>query len=168
MANVQAAVHAFASESESAAWLCGKVNALLYENIAVGKFVTFFYGVLDGSARTLQYCNAGSPRPVLSSRGQTRMLEEGGAVLGVFPSWTYEDATVDLRPGDRLFLFTDGITEASDADEQEFGEANVAEFARTNFIRSAGELNNRLIARVSSFCGDHFQDDATLVVIAAN
>ncbi|MGC2617023.1 MAG: PP2C family protein-serine/threonine phosphatase [Terracidiphilus sp.] len=168
MANVQAAVHAYASESESAAWLCGKVNTLLYENIAIGKFVTFFYAVLDGNARTLQYCNAGNPYPVLVSRGRTRLLEEGGAVLGVFPSWTYEDATIELWPGDRLLLFTDGITEASGPDEQEFGEANVAEFARTNSSRSAGELNSRLLAHVSAFCGDHFQDDATVVVIAAN
>lgn len=168
MANVQAAVHAFANESESAAWLCGKVNALLYENIAVGKFVTFFYGVLDGNARTLQYCNAGNPCPALVSRGQTRMLEESGAVLGVFPSWTYEDATVELWPRDRLLLFTDGITEASGPNEQEFGEENIAEFARTNSTLSAGELSNRLLARVSDFCGDHFRDDATLVVIAAN
>jgi sigma-B regulation protein RsbU (phosphoserine phosphatase) len=168
MANVQAAVRAFSSESESAAWLCGKVNALLYENIAIGKFVTFFYGVLDGNARTLQYCNAGNPYPVLVSRGQTQMLEKGGAVLGVFPSWTYEDATIELWPGDRLLLFTDGITEASGPDEQEFGEANVAEFARMNSSRSASELNIRLLAHVSGFCGDHFQDDATVVVIAAN
>ena len=168
MANVQAAVHAFASESESAACLCRKVNALLYENIAIGKFVTFFYGVLDGNARILQYCNAGNPYTVLISRGQTRMLEKSGAVLGVFPSWTYEDAAVDLQPGDRLLLFTDGVTEASGPDEQEFGEANVAEFARTNSTCSASELNSRLLAHVSGFCGDHFQDDATLVVIAAN
>ena len=168
MANVQAAVHAFASETESAAWLCGRVNTLLYENIATGKFVTFFYGVLDGNARTLQYCNAGNPYPVLVSRGQTSTLEKGGAVLGVFPSWTYEDVTIELWPGDRLLLFTDGITEASGPDDEEFGEANVAEFARANSSRSAGELNSRLLAHVSAFCGDHFQDDATVVVIAAN
>jgi sigma-B regulation protein RsbU (phosphoserine phosphatase) len=168
MANVQAAVHAFASESESAAWLCGKVNALLYENIAVGKFVTFFYGVLDGNARTLRYCNAGNPCPVLVSRGQTRMLDTGGAVLGVFPSWTYEDATIELWPGDRLLLFTDGITEACGPDEEEFGEENVAEFARTNLTNSATELNSRLLAHVAGFCGNQFHDDATVVVIAAN
>jgi sigma-B regulation protein RsbU (phosphoserine phosphatase) len=168
MANVQAAVHAFASESESAAWLCGKVNTLLYENIATGKIVTFFYGILDGNARTFQYCNAGNPWPVLVSRGLTSMLEKGGAVLGVFPSWVYEDATIELWPGDRLLLFTDGITEASDPDEQEFGEEKVAEFARKNSTHSASELNSRLLAHVSSFCGDHFQDDATVVVIAAN
>ena len=168
MANVQAAVHAFASESESAAWLCGKVNTLLYENTATGKFVTFFYGVLDGDTRTLQYCNAGNPYPVLVSRGQTRLLEKGGAVLGVFPSWTYEDLTIELRPGDRLLLYTDGITEASGPDEQEFGEANVTEFARTNSGHSAAELNSLLLAHVSGFCGDHFQDDATVVVVAAN
>ena len=168
MANVQAAVHAFASESESAASLCRKVNMLLYENIATGKFVTFFYGVLDSNARTLQYCNAGNPYPVLVSRGQTSMLEKGGAVLGVFPAWTYEDSTIELWPGDRLLLFTDGITEASGPDEVEFGEANIAEFARKNCTRSAGELNSLLLARVSGFCGDHFQDDATVVVIAAN
>ncbi|MGA8729129.1 MAG: PP2C family protein-serine/threonine phosphatase [Terracidiphilus sp.] len=168
MANVQAAVHAFASESESASWLCGKVNTLLHENIATGKFVTFFYGVLDGNARTLQYCNAGNPYPVLVSHGLTTMLKEGGAVLGVFPSWTYEDSTIELWPGDRLLLFTDGITEASDPDEQEFGEENVAEFARANSAHAASELNSRLLAHVSGFCGNHFQDDATVVVIAAN
>lgn len=168
MANVQAAVHAFARESESAAQLCGKVNALLYENIAVGKFVTFFYAVLDGNTRTLQYCNAGNPAPVLVSRGHSRMLEEGGAVLGVFPSWAYEDSTIDLLPGDRLLLFTDGITEASGPDDQEFGEASIADFAQANRTCSAGELNSRLLAHVADFCHNHFRDDATLVVIAAN
>ncbi len=168
MANVQAAVHAFASDSGSPARLCAKVNMLLCENIATGKFVTFFYGILDGTKRTFQYCNAGHPFPILITRGQTRMLEKGGAVIGVFPSWVYEDETLELRPDDRLFLFTDGITEAADSGEQEFGEERIAAFALLNLDRSANDLAGKLLAEVTGFCEARFQDDATVVVIAAN
>ena len=68
MANVQATVRAFARESESPAWVCDRVNKVLCGNIADGKFVTFFYGILDSRARTLQYCNAGHCYPILVSR----------------------------------------------------------------------------------------------------
>lgn len=166
MANTQAAVRALAASSEGAAQLCRRVNQLLCENIATGKFVTFFYGILDGQAHTFQYCNAGHPNPIVVSRGQTRMLDRGGAVLGVFPEWSYEEATIPLQSGDRLLLFTDGITEAADASAQEFGEQGVAEFAQTHPGDSARELTNLLLDRVSDFCANHFQDDATLVVIA--
>ncbi|MGB9408281.1 MAG: PP2C family protein-serine/threonine phosphatase [Terracidiphilus sp.] len=168
MANVQAAVRAFASDSESSAQLCGKVNRLLCENIATGKFVTFLYGILDGETRTFQFCNAGHLYPIHMSGGSIRMLEEGGAVLGVFPSWTYEDSMVELRAGDRLFLFTDGITEASNTNGQEFEEASIMAFAKANSTLTANELNNRLLVQVSAFCDAQFQDDATLLVIAAN
>ena len=168
MANVQAAVRAFASDSESPAQVCAKVNILLHENIATGKFVTFLYGILDGETHTFQYCNAGHLYPILVSGGSVRMLEQGGAVLGVFPAWIYEDSTVELRAGDRLLLFTDGITEASDANGQEFEETSIATFAKANSTLSAKELNSRLLAKVTAFCGAHFRDDATLLVIAAN
>ncbi len=167
MANVQAAVHAFAGSSETPAGLCAKVNTLLCENLATGKFVTFLYAVLDGETRTLRYCNAGHLYPILISSGAYRTLDQGGAALGVFPSWRYEDTAVELRSGDRLLLFTDGITEASGPDEQEFGEANVASFACAHSERTASEINRLLLERVSSFCHAHFQDDATLLVIAA-
>jgi sigma-B regulation protein RsbU (phosphoserine phosphatase) len=168
MANVQAAVRAYASESESPAQVCGKVNRLLCENIATGKFVTFLYAILDGDERSFQYCNAGHLYPILVSRGSVRMLEQGGAVLGVFPAWTYEDSVIDLKAGDRLLLFTDGITEASDTNGQEFEETRIAAFAKANATLSASELDNRLLAQVTDFCGAHFQDDATLLVIAAD
>ena len=168
MANVQAAVHAFAGDSVSPAGLCAKVNRLLCESIAAGKFVSFLYGVLDGDARTFQFCNAGHLYPILASAASTRTLDQGGAVLGVFPNWSYEDSIIALSPGDRLFLFTDGITEASDADGKEFDEAGIAAFAQAYNTLSARELNNRLLAKVTEFCGAQFQDDATLLIIAAN
>jgi sigma-B regulation protein RsbU (phosphoserine phosphatase) len=168
MANVQAAVRAFAGDSESPAQVCAKVNSLLHENTATGKFVTFLYGILDGETHTFQYCNAGHLYPILVSGGSARMLEQGGAVLGVFPDWIYEDSSVELRTGDRLLLFTDGITEASDAEGREFEETSIATFAKANSTLSAKELNSRLLAKVTAFCGAHFRDDATLLVIAAD
>jgi sigma-B regulation protein RsbU (phosphoserine phosphatase) len=168
MANVQAAVRAYASSSNSSASLCGKVNKLLCENIATGKFVTFFYGVLDGGTRTFQYCNAGHPYPILVSHGQSKMLDTGGGVvLGVFPAWEYKDSMISLEPQDCLILFTDGITEAEGANAQEFGVESVASYVESNNRKSAQELSNGLLAQVSAFCEDHFQDDATVVVVAA-
>jgi sigma-B regulation protein RsbU (phosphoserine phosphatase) len=168
MANVQAAVRAFASDAESPAQVCGKVNRLLCENIARGKFVTFLYGILDADAHTFQYCNAGHLYPILVSDGSSSMLEQGGAVLGVFPEWVYENSMVELRAGDRLLLFTDGITEAADAEEREFEEASIAAFAKANRTLGANDLTVRLLAQVTAFCGAHFRDDATLLVIAAH
>jgi sigma-B regulation protein RsbU (phosphoserine phosphatase) len=168
MANVQAAVRAFSSAQAKPAEVCAKVNALLHENIAIGKFVTFLYGILDGQQHTFCYCNAGNPYPILVSSGTPRSLNHGGAVLGVFPSWKYEDSLVELNAGDRLLLFTDGITEAADNNGREFDDSGIAAFAAANRSLSAGDLNARLLAKVTAFCDDHFQDDATLLSIAAN
>jgi len=168
MAHAQAAVRALSSQANTPASLCGRVNRLLCENIAMGKFVTFFYGILDSQTRSFAYCNAGHPNPILISRGQSSALDKAGAVLGVFPDWAYEDGAIRLEPEDRLLLFTDGITEAEGADAQEFGEEKIAAFAKSNRRKSATELTNGLLENVSTFCGGRFHDDATLVVVAAN
>jgi len=168
MANVQATVRAFARDTESPARVCSRVNSVLCGNIATGKFVTFFYAVLDGERRTLEYCNAGHPHPVVVSGDSIRELPAGGAVLGVFPAWKYEDVSVELGSGDRLLLFTDGITEACGRDGEEFGEENIAGFAQAHHARSASELNRALLARVTEFAEGCFQDDATLVVVAVS
>jgi sigma-B regulation protein RsbU (phosphoserine phosphatase) len=167
MANVQAAVRAFAPDAESPATLCTKVNRLLCENIATGKFVTFVFGILDASAHTLAWCNAGNPEPIFVSERGMQVLDHSGAVLGVFPEWKYTDNRIEMRAGDHLLLFTDGITEAAANDQAEFGEERIAEVALAHRSESASELNRTVLSEVNAFCGSLFQDDATLLVIAA-
>ena len=168
MANVQATVRAFASESASPAWLCSGVNAVLCSNIATGKFVTLFYGILDGERRSLAYTSAGHLPPILlRTSGVSQQLKEGGALLGVFPDWGYQNASVQLAPGDRLLLFTDGITEAMKADGEEYGEDRLEQAAKGLAGESSASVKSKLLAEVRTFCDSHFHDDATLIVLGA-
>ena len=167
MASVQAMVRAFSRDSESLARMCTRVNGVLCGNIAADKFVTFFYAILDADKHSLKYCSAGHPAPLLVSSDCGSRLCGGGAVLGVFPTWKYEDSTVNLSPGARLLLFTDGITEAADPQGLEFGENALAAFAQSHCADSAAELNREILAQITHFCEGKFQDDTTLVVVAA-
>jgi sigma-B regulation protein RsbU (phosphoserine phosphatase) len=87
-------------------------------------------------------------------------------VLGVFPSWKYENVTVEIHAGEKLLLFTDGISEAPAADGREFGEEQIAALAKANHSRSASELKSLLLAQATDFCAGNFQDDVTLLVVA--
>jgi phosphoserine phosphatase RsbU/P len=166
MANVQASLRASVRDLDSPARVCTIVNGMLCESIASDKFVSFFCGVLDAASRTFRYCNAGHPYPILVSSGAVRALDQGDAVLGVFPAWTYQDRSVDLISGDRLLFFTDGITEAEGPLGEEFGMEKVAAFAKAHAANSAASMNQQLVAQVTEFCGAQFQDDATLLVLA--
>ena len=169
MANVQAAVRAFASEYMLPSQVCAQINSVLFTNTAPEKFVTLFYGVLDAYSRTLQYANAGHLRPLLVRRsGEATHLENGGALLGVFPSWKYEDATVELRSGDLLLLFTDGITEAMAPEGEEFGEGRMLAAITASEQRSARDLQSQLFANVKNFCSARLSDDATLILVATS
>jgi phosphoserine phosphatase RsbU/P len=166
MANVQASLRASVRDLDSPARVCSIINGMLCESISADKFVTFFCGVLDAASHTFRYCNAGHPYPILVSSGVLRTLDQGGAVLGVFPAWTYQDLSVGLNSGDRLLLFTDGIIEAEGPHGEEFGMEKVAAFAKAHAANSAARINQQLLAQVTEFCGAQFQDDATLLVLA--
>lgn len=167
MANVQATVRAFASDAASPAWLCGRVNSVLCNNIATGKFVTLFYGVLDATRRILEYTSAGHLSPILLNGSHSvRQLENGGALLGVFPEWKYENSAAQLAPGDRLLLFTDGITEAARPDGEEFGEQRLIDAATSLWQRSSAEVKDKLLSQVKNFCDSQLVDDVTLIVVS--
>ena len=166
MANVQATVRAFASESDSPSSLCSRVNSVLCANLAPDKFVTLFYGILDGERKILRYTSAGHPRLILkNANGEVTQLDNGGAVLGVFPNWKYEDSVVQLAAGDRLVLFTDGITEAARQDGEQFGEEGLIRLIETLSDEPPSKLNAKLLKDVKGFCDSHLQDDTTLIAI---
>ncbi|HTV82220.1 MAG TPA: PP2C family protein-serine/threonine phosphatase [Acidobacteriaceae bacterium] len=165
MANLQASCRAFATTEASPQVVCTKLNRFLCANIASGKFVTFFYAVLDAGTRTLTYENAGhSPGLLLRSNGTTETLQGGGAVLGALPDWTYQDYTAQLQPGDQLLLSTDGITEAENAKLEEFGDLRLLAAARASH-GSAPDVQRAIMQQVTAFCGGNFRDDATLLVL---
>jgi sigma-B regulation protein RsbU (phosphoserine phosphatase) len=134
----------------------------------VGKFITFFYAVLDSKEHRLTYCNAGHNPPMLvRADGAASELNAAGAVLGQFPDWVYEQSDVDLKRGDKLILFTDGLVEAMDANDEPFGEQQLIATAQQNVGKSAAELMDNLMQLASAHCGGHFQDDASMVVLKA-
>jgi sigma-B regulation protein RsbU (phosphoserine phosphatase) len=169
MSNVQATVRALTGPSTGPRELAAKLNRSVLRNTVRGKFVTFFYGVLDSRAGTFTYTNAGHCAPILVRlSGEAIRLETGGAVLGVFSEWSYEQAEIELRPGDRLLLFTDGITEAENSSEEEFGEERLVKLAAALRELDAGAMKDRILENATEFAGGIFQDDATLVVVAAS
>jgi sigma-B regulation protein RsbU (phosphoserine phosphatase) len=169
MSNLQATVRAFGTEAAQPAELCQQVNHVLCGHIAEGRFISFCYCVIDAEDGSATYSNAGHyPPMLLRADGSVERLTAGGPVLGVFPHGTYEQGQTTLRSGDRLVLYTDGITEARNASDEEFGEERLASIAVENRGCSAPALQARLGAAVASFTGGSFQDDATLIVVAVD
>ncbi|HYK91999.1 MAG TPA: SpoIIE family protein phosphatase [Acidobacteriota bacterium] len=123
--------------------------------------------VLDVEGKRLRYTNAGHNFPVLMHEdGKEDRLAEGGVILGAFPESEYKQGEIHLRPGDRLVMFTDGVSEAANAEGEEFGEERLIEAVRSNRKLSAKMLRHSLVEAVTGFCGGEFADDATLLVVA--
>lgn len=168
MANLQASFRAFASEEISPSTLVGKLNEVISNNIAPDKFVTFWYCTIDTSKNRLTYASAGHWPPILfHESGEGIPLKGvGGTPLGILPDWNYEEEAFPLSSGDRLVLYTDGLTEAMNSDQQEFGERRLLELCSNNNALNASELLAAIRNEVVSFCNGNFQDDFTLVVVA--
>ena len=166
MSNMQAALKSAASADVMPARLCLQLNRLLNSNIPLNRFITCFYGLVDVRRRVLQYTNAGHNPPVLVRRnGEVLHLVMGGRVLGAFADTTYTEDEIELHSGDRILLFTDGVTEVRDAFGEEFGERRLAELLARERRRSAADLQQTILRCVSEFCGNQFEDDAALMVV---
>lgn len=166
MANLQAAVGAFAADARDPAEVCEKINGVMCSNVASGKFITMFCCVLDADRRKLTYCNAGHNPPLLPRGDKPVRLEEGGALLGVFRTWKYEQRTIELQPGDRILMFTDGVNEAENLAGDEFSEERLVTVFQKLRGFSADDIQSKILDAVRDYCNGNFRDDATLLVIA--
>ncbi len=147
--------------------VCGELNRVLCQLAPAGKFVSFFHCLLAEDSRQLVYCNAGHNAPILVRQdGSVLRPQSNDAVLGYFRDWRYSEHVIDLQCGDRLVLFTDGITEAFDGEEREFGDERLVKLARENRACDAASLHRVLTSAVLEHGGERLHDDATLVVAA--
>ena len=167
MSNLQAAVRAFAQEGAAPGSVCTSVNRLLCRNMASGRFVTFCYVRIDTTARRLTYANAGHNPPLLvRGNGSVDLLSPGGTVLGVFAESSYEQGEFAIAAGDRLILYTDGITEGRNPAGDEFGEERLAETASRHRGLPAEEMLAAMLGEIEAFNAGVYEDDATLIVAA--
>jgi len=163
-----------ASESQgrrvdsSPATLLTLLNHQLYESTPDAKYATLFLGIYDGATRQLTYANGGHLPPILLSEdGSSRLLSCGGTVVGLFDNLSFPEATVQLRPGDVLITYSDGVTEPEN-DYGEFGEERLIQLVHENRHLPLERITEIVTAAVEDWIGDDEQpDDVTLVLARA-
>ncbi len=166
---------------------CERINGMLCERTACERtacerFATLFWGVFDPAKNTLRYVNAGHAAPMLGRNRQNRIedeaahlseaktqiirLHEGGPVLGLLPTVGYSAGTVDIEASDVLILYSDGINEASNKNDEEFGEDRLQYIISNNVDSKPVELCGRIMNEVTAFASaGEAPDDRTLVVV---
>jgi sigma-B regulation protein RsbU (phosphoserine phosphatase) len=157
-----------ATYQKRAAPLMTRLNRGLFRRAIEARFLTSFYGMLapDGS---LTYCNAGHNAPLLVSASGIRRLETGGVVLGLFDTASFEEETLTLEPGDLIVLFSDGVTEAMNAEGEEFTDDRLIACANAHRGESPQQVLDALLADVHTFCaGEPQSDDVTAVLVRYN
>jgi sigma-B regulation protein RsbU (phosphoserine phosphatase) len=166
MAVLRAAVRGLWSDA-SVQEAVSRINSTVCQNVTSGKYVTFFMARLDPEKGRVSYVNAGHNPPLLIRRdGTVETLTEGGMVLGLFDSIPYAEGSAELRSGDTLLIFSDGVTETFSASGDEFGETRLAEVAVRGRGLDAAGLQVEILRQLEAFAaGTKATDDRTLIVL---
>jgi len=151
------AIVAFALGIGSATAIVARMNEFVYRSTPASKYAAFFYAQLDAAGRHLRYLYAGHNAPYLLRAGgrstvgsappEIEELSTGGTVVGMFPEMEYEEATVELCPGDVILAFTDGVREAHNPEHEEFGEERLQLLLRQTAHLPANQISARLPTR---------------------
>lgn len=164
-----AAMGMFSAEAnyqDCASPVMARLNRGLFRRNIDGRFLTAFYGILNPDGRLL-YSNAGHNAPILlSGGGDVRRLEAGGTVLGLFEGSTYAEECLELQPDDVVVLFSDGVTEALNVQNEEFGDGRLIACLQSIREASPQAVLEHVLHELRAFCGDAIQtDDITMVLV---
>jgi sigma-B regulation protein RsbU (phosphoserine phosphatase) len=169
MASLQASVRGQSQGTGDVASLMTNVNRLVYEASPANRYATFFYAQFDPRTRRLIWSNGGHNPPILLRGGEVIRLETGGPVVGLFPRSSYEQDAIVLQVGDLLIFYTDGMSEAENPAEEEWGEDALISAARASAEQTPGQTPLEMIASIMN-AADAFasgapqHDDMTLVI----
>jgi sigma-B regulation protein RsbU (phosphoserine phosphatase) len=151
--------------------LTSQLNELLCERTAGNRYVTLFWGFVESDGRTISYVNAGHLPPLLMRSGpdggvEVERLDAGGPVVGLLPGVPYTSGKVGLRDGDLLIAFSDGLTEAADASDEEFGSERIIAAVQRGLGRVPRDVLAVILEAAKAFAGNQpFRDDLTLLVV---
>jgi Stage II sporulation protein E (SpoIIE) len=168
MSNVQATVRALNAGGLTPDRLIATLNRLLYRRLRLESFVTIFLGVLDPLSGELAFCNAGHTPPLVTrSDGTLVRLESTGPVTGIFADATYRSETVRLGAGDRLVVFSDGVTESENVADEQFGEDRLCQVLLRGDLLTADDTCSAIVDTLTAFRGSRpYNDDVTMLVVA--
>jgi len=166
MASLQASVRGQSQAGGKVAELMAQVNRLVFDASPENRYATFFYAQFDPATRRLIYTNGGHNAPMLLRGGEVIRLEAGGPVVGLFRAASYEQEEIQLQPGDLLVLYTDGISEAENPQEEEWGEDALIETATACLYLPPSEIIARIMQSADTFAAGAPQHDDMTVVVA--
>jgi serine phosphatase RsbU (regulator of sigma subunit)/pSer/pThr/pTyr-binding forkhead associated (FHA) protein len=166
MSSLHAAIHGQVAAKTPLAEAIVSVNEYLADNTPANRFVTLFAAELDPPSAKLKYINAGhNPPLVCRADGSIEQLSSGGLPLGIMPMAEYDVAELTLNPGDTLVIYSDGVSEANNLAEEEFGLDRLADVLRSNIKANASTLRDKIESALSEFTGTApANDDITLVI----
>lgn len=167
VSTVHAAVHLQIDQSKTIAELVSRIDRHLQRYAAARKFLTLFFGLLEPDSGVLRYVSAGhNPALLLGGSGQTVRVESTGVPIGILPNATWREETLQMEPGDLLCVYTDGVTEAVNEGEEEFGLDRLARLLSRNAASSPQKICDEVLSAVADFArGMPQYDDQTLLVV---
>jgi serine phosphatase RsbU (regulator of sigma subunit)/pSer/pThr/pTyr-binding forkhead associated (FHA) protein len=167
MSSLHAAIHGQVAARTPLAQTVTSINEYLVENTPANRFVTLFIAELEPETGELMFINAGHNPPLIArANGSTELLSSGGLPLGLMAFAEYETGRALLDPGDVLFIYSDGVSEANNINEDEFGMERLTQVISANVGRSASGIRDKVESALSSFTGTAApNDDITLVIV---